>query len=328
MNRLFHQLTRRDVAIIVVAVIGVAVYALVTHLIAGNAGFPLDDAWIHQTYGRNLAYTGQWEYVPGVRSAGSTSPLYTVLLAIGYALHTPFFLWTYGLGAVALALNGIVGARLADRLFPQSRYAGIWTGLALVTAWHLLWAAGSGMETMLFGALSVLLILLAWKFSQRSTITAPKLRSSFVNGITFGLIGALLIATRPEGIVLVGLLVFTVVISQPFNTFLRVWLLGALVGGVVGIGPYALLNLMLNGTLLPTTFSAKQAENAPLLAQPFLTNLWAMLQPLTAGGQVVLVPGMLWTVWRLIRKHTMRGALFYLVLLAWPLVLILLYVLR
>ena len=58
-------------------------------------GFPLDDAWIHQTYARNLAAAGRWEYVPGATSAGSTAPLWTLLLAAGYLLHGPYLLWTY-----------------------------------------------------------------------------------------------------------------------------------------------------------------------------------------------------------------------------------------
>src|ERR1051326_3537971 len=98
---------RRDLLIAVGAVISVLVYVLAGRLIAGQSGFPLDDSWIHQTYGRNLAQTGQWQYVPDVESAGSTSPFYTLLLAVGYFLHLPVFAWTYGLGTVALALAGI-----------------------------------------------------------------------------------------------------------------------------------------------------------------------------------------------------------------------------
>ncbi|MBK8028843.1 MAG: hypothetical protein IPK17_04885 [Chloroflexi bacterium] len=69
---------------------------------------------IHQTYARNLAQTGQWAFVPGVPSAASTSPLYTVVLTIGYWLNLPFRLWTHGLGAVMLGLTGMLGLRLAE----------------------------------------------------------------------------------------------------------------------------------------------------------------------------------------------------------------------
>ena len=49
-------------------------------------GFPLDDAWIHMTYARNLGQSGEWAFVPGKPSGGSTAPLWTGLLAVGFAL--------------------------------------------------------------------------------------------------------------------------------------------------------------------------------------------------------------------------------------------------
>lgn len=102
---MFRSRTRRDALIVVVALVSVAFYVLMAHLM-GGPGFPLDDSWIHQTYARNLGQTGIWAYVPGVPSGGSTSPFYTILLAIGYALHLPFLFWTYTLGAVFLAMGG------------------------------------------------------------------------------------------------------------------------------------------------------------------------------------------------------------------------------
>jgi len=42
--------------------------------------FPLDDAWIHLTFARNLARFGDWAYFPGDPvTTGSTSPLFTLL---------------------------------------------------------------------------------------------------------------------------------------------------------------------------------------------------------------------------------------------------------
>ncbi len=317
---------RRDLLIALVALVGVSAYVLAAQTL-GGPGFPLDDSWIHQTYARNLAQTGLWAYVPGVPSAGSTSPFYTLLLAIGYALHVPFFAWTYGLGAAALAGAGLVGVRAAERLFPSVPHVGFVTGLAIVAAWHLVWAATSGMETALFVALSLVVIDLAWAEIGASANG----RTRFRRGAAFGLSGAMLIATRPEGVLLVGLtgLLMLIARPQPDWRVFAVWCLGALIGGLVGIAPYALLNLSLGGSLLPNTFAAKQAEVAELRAQPFVVNLLAMIQPLTAGGQLLIVPGAIATLLTLARRlRVQRESLLYLVPILWVAALIVAYAVR
>ncbi len=129
----------------------------------GSLGFPLDDAWIHRTYARNLAHTGQMSYVPGQPSAGSTSPLWTILLSIGYLLRLDYRLWTYFLGAVGLALTAWTAYRLAHRLFPDQLWAAPLTGLFCALEWHLTWAAFSGMETILFTWLALLTMNLQLK---------------------------------------------------------------------------------------------------------------------------------------------------------------------
>ena len=79
------RLTRTDFILLLVAAGMVALYVAVS-----GGGFPLDDSWIHQTYGRSLGTTGVWAFVPGEPSAASTAPLYTVLLAASYALGLPY----------------------------------------------------------------------------------------------------------------------------------------------------------------------------------------------------------------------------------------------
>ena len=97
------------------ALLGVIVYVAVAAQLNG-LGFPLDDGWIHQTYARNLAQRGEWAFVPGEASVASTSPLFTLLLAVGYFLHIPHFVWTFGLGIVALARSHRLTSRSGLRL--------------------------------------------------------------------------------------------------------------------------------------------------------------------------------------------------------------------
>src|SRR5581483_3131331 len=66
------------------AAVAVLCYVLVAYVQNGTFGFPLDDAWIHQVYARNLGTHLEFSFFPGQPSAGSTSPLWAILLAVGY----------------------------------------------------------------------------------------------------------------------------------------------------------------------------------------------------------------------------------------------------
>ncbi len=305
----------RDVIIVLVAVVVALLY-----IAAAGGNFPLDDSWIHQTYGRNLAQYGEWSFVPGVPSAASTSPLYTVMLSVGYRLGIPFRLWTHGLGIVALALTGLIGARMAELAAPNRRSVPLAAGLALVLAWHLVWAAVSGMETMIFSLLTLLLIWLVWRELEPRSQTVQAL---IWRGAAFGCVAGLATLARPEGVLLAGLIGLALLAARPNMTWrgIVVWGGAALVGFVVVLTPYLILNLRLTGGLLPNTAAAKRAESAPVLARPFLWRVGNVTMPLVAGVQLLLVPGM--AVFALLLPRGRRRLLS--LALMWPLALILLY---
>ncbi len=314
--------TPPEVLFAALAAFNVALFVLAAALSVEGIGFPLDDSWIHQVYGRNLAQRGEWAFVPGVPSAASTSPAYSVLVAAGYVLGVDFFLWAFAWGAAALAWMGALGARLAARMFPDLHAAPLWTGLALVTSWHLVWAAASGMETALFAALSLGLVLLAWRALQKSADPRVPLRRAFREGLGLGLAGALLTLTRPEGVGLVGLVGAFALTAWPRDARRQygAWALGVALGWGLGVAPYLALNWHIAGTWLPDTSAAKQAENAILRGQPLLTRYAKMLWPLVAGGQLLLVPGMVVGVGYVVRRaRADRRAVLGLLPLAWAL---------
>jgi hypothetical protein len=117
-------------------------------------GFPLDDAWIHQTYARNLAATGEWAFVPGEPSGGSTSPLWTMILAVGHKLGLDPRVWAYLLGVAALATAAVAAAAWFRRRTRASTNWVLVVGLTFVLEWHLVWSAASGMELILVVALA------------------------------------------------------------------------------------------------------------------------------------------------------------------------------
>jgi hypothetical protein len=185
------------------------------------------------------------------------------------------------------------------------------------------------METMLFSTLSLAVVGLAWQELSASSDQA------FRRGAVFGVIGALLTLTRPEGVGLVALSGVMVLLAAPHGGFRenwRVysdWSLGAVLGWFIGVLPYLVVNYRIEETLLPNTSSAKQAENAPARELPLLERYGRMLLPLVAGGQLALLPGMVVAMSQFIRRAMMdRRALLFLLPLAWSLVLVSAYALR
>ena len=67
---------------IIAPAIGIAMLAtfLVSELrIASHAGFPIDDAWIHAVFARNLVEGQGFAFNPGESIGGSTAPLWSRL---------------------------------------------------------------------------------------------------------------------------------------------------------------------------------------------------------------------------------------------------------
>jgi hypothetical protein len=312
-------------ALLVLASLGLMLFYLAQ---VQPGGFPLDDSWIHQVYGRNLALYNEWSFVPGVSSAASTSPLYTVLLSIGYRLNVPYVWWTHALGWVALSGAAITGARMAAHLLPHDRRLPWVAGLALIGAWHLTWAAVSGMETMLFCMWTLILMSLAWReFDEADT----KLRASLSRSVIFGIVAALTALTRPEGVMLVGLIGLLMLILRPQGSLKRViqWGVASSIAFIIVLSPYLSFNIAQTGGLLPDTAAAKMAETAFLLQVPYLERLSTVIYPLIAGVQLLLLPGMVYFAWKLLmRLRRETKAAIYLLPLIWAIALIALYAAR
>ncbi len=274
---------RLDPRLVIALTAGLAVlfYLLVSARIF-RIGFPLDDAWIHFTYARNFADHGQWAFRLGQTSAASTAPLWTVLLGIGYAFKLAPYIWTYLLGWVILALLGMQAEATARKLVPSYSPRLPWVGLFFVTAWHLTWSAVSGMETLLHGY--IIFIVLS------RLIVQPR------QYLALGFIAGLSVWVRPDGLTLLGPLLFTALLAEN-NQRSR---LDAIAKILIGFGalfvPYLLFNLALSGNPMPNTFYAKQAEyRQDWLALPLAYRVNDYLSPMLASPFLVLIPGaILW----------------------------------
>ncbi|MGQ9850219.1 MAG: hypothetical protein ACUVSU_09240 [Aggregatilineaceae bacterium] len=324
---------RDDLLLILLAALSVIVYVgSAAHL--NEVGYPLDDAWIHQTYARNLAEHGEWAFVPGQPSSASTAPLFSVLLSPAYILGLSHFVWTFGVGVLALGLAGCLNARLADRLWAAVPGARLWTGVLTVLSWHNVWAAASGMETMLFGMLALAMIWVTWVDAARLS-KDPAHREMAWRGARAGGIAAALTLTRPEGLGLVMLSAALMVLAQGHVIRLRWRQILAWGGGLLFVWlaicmPVIAFNWQVNDTLLPDTAAAKQAEYAPISEQWSLVGrLFRIVIPLMAGHLTLLIPGILTTTLILTtRARRNREELLYSLPLLWALAHIGLYAWR
>jgi hypothetical protein len=280
---------------------------------AGGPGFPLDDGWIHQTYARNFARYGRFEYTPGVVSAGSTSPLWTLLLAAGYLLRLPYLLWAFLLGGLSLLWLALGGMRLWQLFWPEWAGRAWLPGVVIALAWPLVWAAVSGMETVLFAALGMQILVLYAQMAL-DVPTSGRFRKP-PGGLSIsvylrpkktallGVLSGLLILVRPDGVVLL-LLVAIGLLLLPGRWRERLGR-AAVVGGtaVLPLLPYFAFNYAAGGAIWPNTFYAKQSEYQILLAEPIWSRVIRLLYFSVggaeqgwqgiSGAQLLLLPGLI-----------------------------------
>ncbi len=316
MDWLFNR-RGRLMALAVVTALVVALYLLVNHAL----GFPLDDAWIHQDFARTLAQHGVFAYAPDQSGAGSTSPLWVLLLTPAQAFPGGAPLWLLIAWADALGILALFGLAWATSTLAENWLADVderlrtlgslAAGLAVIAEWHLTWAALSGMETLLFVFLSVLLLLGVGR-SWHST--------------WLGLLAALLTTTRPEGMVLAALVAAALALrsGKRLSLHFQRWRSTLVYLGVyaLGIVPLLALNEAASGHLLPSTFYAKGAYYA--LGTSELTRLASyalgVLEFLGSSPLVALgLPGTVYALW-LARRGGIQETQW--LALAWALALI------
>jgi hypothetical protein len=284
---------------------------LLTSKLTYQVGFPLDDAWIHQTYARNLVVYREWSFIPGQPSAGSTSPLWTVILALGYLLSINPYVWTYLAGGILLLILGLLGKEAFAALAPRRSKRAWWAGFLIVLEWHLVWSSASGMETLLYTVLAFLALTLLVRSPQSWPLV----------GIVIGAS----VWTRPDGITLLAPAGLALLLVEPTwkKRIRAIWKTG--LGFALLFIPYLFFNHLLGGSWWPNTYYAKQAEYAILQGQPLWARFFKLWQEPLIGVGSLLLPGAVLLVWQKAHKGSLPHLLglfwatLYLGLYAWRL---------
>ncbi|MCC6546392.1 hypothetical protein IT570_04410 [Candidatus Sumerlaeota bacterium] len=167
-------------------------FAISWRIAGGHFMLPLDDAYIHLQYARQVALGEPLVYTHGMQpSGGMTSPFYVLLLApalLAGLNGVKGALAAFALGTASWMLLVAWTFQLAKRLANQA-CAMIAAALLLANG-HLLWCALSGMETALFSVLVMGALLAAQTFWRTEQVHARVMLAACLG---------LLPLTRPEG---------------------------------------------------------------------------------------------------------------------------------
>jgi hypothetical protein len=209
----------------------------------GHGILPLDDAYIHFAYAKNLADTGLFCLNAGEPSLGTSSAPWVVLLALLRRAHVDLY-W----GAQALSLGFFVlllatTMRLVrdatERLGADptsARVAATFAGLLLALNGNVQWMVQSGMETTMLLAFGFLAIA---EYGKRGF------------GVAAGALAGLVFAIRAPGAALIATLVLVDIARGR-----RPWWRG-LAAALLVSSPALALNLSITHGLLPTSATGK-----------------------------------------------------------------------
>jgi hypothetical protein len=273
-----RQLARKATLLIACTALSVGGFLLISARTFG-LGLPLDDAWIHQTYARNLVQFGEWAFLSGQPSSGSTAPLWTAMLAVGRWLHIDPIVWSYFLGGLFLMASAWICGKWLNLRSGVSLRWWFFAASLLVLEWHLVWTSVSGMETT--ALILLFLLVLTWLDSQNW------------NSLGMGMLIGLGVWLRPDALSLLVPVAWHVAFQNSNQRRRILHRMGfVLIGALLLIGPYMAFNYALSDELWPTTFYAKQAEYAVYREIPFFNRLWAQLTPPLAGLSALFVPGL------------------------------------
>lgn len=273
-----ESVRRRRVGLVAALVVIAAAGSLAFH--PDWRGFPLDDAYIHLVYAQNLAHGHGFCFNVGEPSIGTTSPLWTCLLAVAALVRVGDLRVAANLLSMALLVaSAPLVYLLAERIIRglgarawEAAVLGAGAALLVVANGNFLWFALDGMETTLFVFIG---LAACWAYERRGFTL-----------LVGGLLG-LLILTRPEG-ALLYLLLLIVHVARARRGALR-----DRIGILLPIVIYAawlLYSHSITGSLLPTTFRGKTLsfirtgwdarDISEYLRYLFGTQLWLFARPI------------------------------------------------
>ncbi len=234
MQTLFTRFLRRVNLVLWLVFIGV--FLTTPILLLRLEGLMADDGFIYWRVARNFVENG----VFGVNSnpsenSGVTSPLYALLLSLGWWLTRDLWLWTILIFTCASTISAVALSGLGNSL--QAKYLGVCSGLFVVLSPWIL--STRGLESVLVLTVLSLALLFYEKNRTRSL------------GIIFGL-GILV---RLDVLLLLSIILAFYVLKRDRASISR------LIGSFVPSAIFSFLTIyFLTGQMFPNTMGAKMAQ--------------------------------------------------------------------
>ncbi len=254
----------------------------------GFWGFPLDDPWIHLTFARNLAKYFSFSYFKNeMVTAGSTSPVYTALLSVGFFISNNEFILSYILGILFLILSGIFIYKLSSHHFKKENVFAVFVTAVFIADKWMNFISVSGMETTMY---IFILLGCAYFYKKKSSVM-------------FAVFAGLIIWTRPDGVAFYAALIvdylwlmFASKSDKNLVTFSTKDYKKIAIIFSAFLLLYFIMNFMLSGSLLPNTYNAKLTYYSPEFKSRSEFLKYEVWDYFTTGTYGVVMAGFLLSV--------------------------------
>jgi len=252
MNKLIQKLKNHPLLIILIfafllLTIGVNLYLNKKDTV----GVPLDDAYIHFQFSKNISEGNGFSYNSGTETPGSTSPLWTMLLSFFYNINNDQIITSLILSCI-FELGTLIVIYLIVYKRTGNKLLSFFTSSMLLFTGRFLWASGSGMEITFYSFLISLIIL----FNQTNK-----------NSLLISLFIGISVLIRPESY----LIFFFFLISRFFyykkisKIFLLETFFNILIFLIIAL-PYIIFCLKTTGNLFPNTFFAQNETSSDFIS--------------------------------------------------------------
>lgn len=290
----------------------IATFLISEYLITkGHINVPLDDVYIHFEFSRNLVNGKGFSFIPGNPTPGSTSPLWTILLAIPYIFLKNHILISKLLSAFFYIASGILTYLYCNHFFKKKSLS-LTAAIMFLLTGRFAWSALSGMEITSFTTFLLLFLLVNIK-------RKPIYLQSFILGVASLL--------RPEGYILFVFFIFSELIINfkkynNNNSILKI--INSILLYTLIIIPYLTFSYKTTGNILPNTFYAQSISSYSVIFRIKLAFLYLFRflyliftdNPIIAIG----IPYGIYNIFRYIKQKNLNYLVFILITLGFPLI--------